>query len=334
MLSPSPLDYTMDFTMDHEPRPRHHPREALKKDRQLSLVQDDRHDSGLDSMKDEEYENLVRELEDIHLQPAEAAAGLQSGAGQPGQAWKQQVTEDGDTILHLAIIHEEKFLSLEIIHQAGRDTDFLNFQNNLNQTPLHLAVITDQPEIAETLLKAGCDAEIRDFRGNTPLHIACEQGSLRGVGVLTQYCLKHQINSLLQSSNYNGHTCLHLASIQGYLAIVEHLLSLGADVNAQEPCNGRTALHLAVDLQNQELVSLLLKHGADVNKVTYQGYSPYQLTWGRSNSFIQEQLRQFTTADLQTLPESEDESCESESEFTEDELLYDDCIIGGWHVPC
>lgn len=331
MLSPSALDYNMDLAMEAEAL-RQHPREALKKDRQLSLVQDDRHDSGLDSMKDDEYESLVRELEDIRLQPPEASAGLPPP---PGQAWKQQVTEDGDTFLHLAIIHEEKCLSLEIIRQAGRDPAFLNFHNNLNQTPLHLAVITDQPEIAETLLKAGCDAEARDFRGNTPLHIACEQGSLRGVGVLTQYCPKQQVSSVLQSSNYNGHTCLHLASIQGYLAIVEHLLSLGADVNAQEPCNGRTALHLAVDLQNQELVSLLLKHGADVNKVTYQGYSPYHLTWGRSNSFIQEQLRQVTTADLQMLPESEDdESCESESEFTEDELLYDDCVIGGRHVPC
>lgn len=35
---------------------------------------------------------------------------------------------------------------------------------------------------------------------------------------------------------FAGHTCLHLASIQGYLAIVEYLLSLGADVNAQV-CN-------------------------------------------------------------------------------------------------
>ncbi|KFZ56848.1 NF-kappa-B inhibitor alpha, partial [Podiceps cristatus] len=198
------------------------------------------------------------------------------------------------------------------------------------QTPLHLAVITDQPEIAEHLLKAGCDLEIRDFRGNSPLHIACQQGSLRSVSVLTQYCQPHHLLPVLQATNYNGHTCLHLASIQGYLAIVEYLLSLGADVNAQEPCNGRTALHLAVDLQNSDLVSLLVKHGADVNKVTYQGYSPYQLTWGRDNSSIQEQLKQLTTADLQMLPESEDEeSSESEPEFTEDELMYDDCLIGG-----
>lgn len=35
--------------------------------------------------------------------------------------------------LHLAIIHEEKPLSLEIIHQAGCDKVFLNFQNQLGQ---------------------------------------------------------------------------------------------------------------------------------------------------------------------------------------------------------
>ncbi|XP_067390103.1 NF-kappa-B inhibitor alpha [Emydura macquarii macquarii] len=305
-------------------------REPLKKERQLGLLPDDRHDSGLDSMKEEEYALLVEELRGIRLQPSEELGPLHEGQHPPAQPWQLQVTEEGDTFLHLAIIHEEKALSLEVIRQATGDPAVLNFQNNLNQTPLHLAVITEQPEIAETLLKAGCDPEIRDFRGNTPLHIACEQGSLRGVSVLTQYCQQHHLYSVLQSANYNGHTCLHLASIQGYLAIVERLLSLGADVNAQEPCNGRTALHLAVDLQNSELVSLLVKHGADVNKVTYQGYSPYQLTWGRESSSIQEQLKHLTTADLQMLPESEDEeSCESESEFTEDELIYDDCVIGG-----
>ncbi|XP_068802570.1 NF-kappa-B inhibitor alpha [Struthio camelus] len=303
-------------------------REALRKERPAGPLQDDRHDSGLDSMKDEEYCQLVKELQDIRLQPREAPAWPQGDP--PPHAWAQQLTEDGDTFLHLAIIHVEKALSLEVIRQTAGDPAFLNFQNNLSQTPLHLAVITDQPEIAENLLKAGCDPEIRDFRGNTPLHIACEQGSLRSVSVLTQYCQQHHLLPVLQATNYNGHTCLHLASIQGYLAVVEYLLSLGADVNAQEPCNGRTALHLAVDLQNSDLVSLLVKHGADVNKVTYQGYSPYQLTWGRENSSIQEQLKELTTADLRLLPESEDEeSSESESEFTEDELMYDDCLIGG-----
>uniref|UniRef100_A0A8C9PWQ3 NF-kappa-B inhibitor alpha n=1 Tax=Spermophilus dauricus TaxID=99837 RepID=A0A8C9PWQ3_SPEDA len=232
--------------------------------------------------------------------------------------------------LHLAIIHEEKTLTMEVIRQVKGDLPFLNFQNNLQQTPLHLAVITNQPEIAEALLEAGCDPELRDFRGNTPLHLACEHGFLASIGVLTQACTTQHLQSILQATNYNGHTCLHLASIHGYLGIVEFLVSLGADVNAQEPCNGRTALHLAVDLQNPDLVSLLLKCGADVNRVTYQGYSPYQLTWGRPSTRIQQQLGQLTLENLQMLPESEDEeSYDTESEFTEDELPYDDCVFGG-----
>ncbi|MEE6493162.1 hypothetical protein FKM82_016752 [Ascaphus truei] len=200
----------------------------------------------------------------------------------------------------------------------------------LFQTPLHLAVITEQPEIAQMLLKAGSDPEIRDFRGNTALHIACKQGSLRGLGVITQYCKSHQIPSLLQSINYDGYTCLHLAAIHGFLAIVESLIRLGADINAQEPCNGRTALHLAVDLQNAELMSLLLKLGADTNRVTYQGYSPCQLTWGRNNLLIQQQLVALTQENLQNLPESDEEdSCDSESEYSDDEIMYDDCTFGG-----
>ncbi|KAL2790018.1 NF-kappa-B inhibitor alpha [Daubentonia madagascariensis] len=294
------------------------PRDGLKKERLL----DDRHDSGLDSMKDEEYEQMVKELREIRLEPQEAPRGA--------EPWKQQLTEDGDSFLHLAIIHEEKALTMEVIRQVKGDLAFLNFQNNLQQTPLHLAVITNQPEIAEALLEAGCDPELRDFRGNTPLHLACEQGCLASVGVLTQTCTTQHLHSILQATNYNGHTCLHLASIHGYLGIVELLVSLGADVNAQEPCNGRTALHLAVDLQNPDLVSLLLKCGADVNRVTYQGYSPYQLTWGRPSTRIQQQLGQLTLENLQMLPESEDEeSYDTESEFTEDELPYDDCVFGG-----
>ncbi|XP_029454823.1 NF-kappa-B inhibitor alpha [Rhinatrema bivittatum] len=306
-------DYAREIGMDFARDP--------KKERHLHGPED-RQDSGLDSMKDDEYDKMVEELKEIRLQPSGCPAP------QAPEPWKEQVTEDRDTILHLAIIHEEDALALEAIKQAAGDSAFLNFQNNLKQTPLHLAAITEKPEIAQALLQAGCDPEVRDFRGNTALHIACEQGSLRGVGVLTQYSRNHHVQALLKCVNYNGHTCLHLASIHGFLAIVENLISLGADINAQEPCNGRTALHLAVDLQNEDLVSLLVKRGADVNRVTYQGYSPYQLTWGRENAGIQKQLEQLTLNSLQMLPDSEEEdSCESE--YSDDEPMYDDCIFGG-----
>ncbi|XP_053553743.1 NF-kappa-B inhibitor alpha [Bombina bombina] len=293
--------------------------------RKDKMIHDDRTDSGLDSLKEEEYNNIIREMEDFRIQPIETVK-LEYNP----EPWKTQVNEDGDTFLHLAIIHEEKSLTQEAIRKSVNDSFYLNLQNHLYQTPLHLAVITEQPEIAQVLLQSGCDPEIRDLRGNTALHIACKQGSLRGVGVITQYAKSHHLKSLLQSVNYDGHTCLHLASIYGFLAVVEILIKLGADINAQEPCNGRTALHMAVDLQNADLLSLLLKLGADVNKVTYQGYSPCQLTWGRKNLSIQQQLVALTKENLQHLPESEEEdSSDSDSEYTDDMMTYDDCTIGG-----
>ncbi|KAE8587411.1 hypothetical protein XENTR_v10021965 [Xenopus tropicalis] len=295
----------------------------LRKDK---LLQDDRIDSGLDSLKEEEYTAIITDLSNMRME------GPPDTSNYEPEPWKKEVNEDGDTFLHLAIIHEEKTLVKEAIQRSYRDHFYLNKQNNLHQTALHLAVITEQQDISQSLLQAGCDPEIQDFCGNTALHIACKQGSLRGVGVIFQYCEK-QLPALLQSVNYDGHTCLHLASIHGYLAIVENLINKGADINAQEPCNGRTVLHMAVDLQNYDLMKLLLKHGADVNRVTYQGYSPCQLTWGRNNMLIQQQLVEVTHKNLQYLPESEEEdSSDSEYEYNDDEVRPRDefIIVMAW----
>ncbi|KAJ1102934.1 hypothetical protein NDU88_000373 [Pleurodeles waltl] len=296
-----------------------HPGHGLKKEPGF----EERLDSGLDSMKEDEYEQMVLDLQDIRLQPAPPALG------EP-QPWHGQRTEDGDTFLHLAIIHAAEDQALKAVQLSAPDLAFLSAQNHLKQTPLHLAVITEQPQITQALLKAGCDPEIRDFQGNTALHLACERGSLRAVGLLTQHCKRQQLQALLQTVNYSGRTCLHVAALHGFLAIVEQLVSLGADINAPEPCNGRTALHLAVDLQNADLVSELVRLGADVNSVTYQGYSPYQLTWGRDNLKIRCQLQGLTKSDLHDLPDSEDDdSAQSDSDFSDDELMYDDCTLHG-----
>ncbi|XP_075049508.1 NF-kappa-B inhibitor alpha [Mixophyes fleayi] len=304
------MDYSRNIMVDGDVR-------MPGKDKLLQ-GNEDRTDSGLDSLKDEEYNNIVKDIQNLRI-PSDPNPIYEP------EGWKLQTNEDGDTLLHLAIIHEAKDLAFEAIRRSYRDTFYLNRQNHLHQTPLHLAIITEQCEIAEKLLQAGCNPEIRDYRGNTPLHIASEKGSLCGVGVIVQNCNDH-LSSLLQHANYNGHTCLHLASNNGFLAIVENLIMLGADVNAQEPCNGRTALHIAVDRQNSQLMHLLLKYGADVNRITYQGYSPCQLTWGRSNLEIQQYLLDVTEERLQYLPESEDEdSSESESEHSDDEYSYDDC---------
>lgn len=204
---------------------------------------------------------------------------------------------------------------------------FLNVQNHQRQTALHLAVITEQPRLLEGLLKAGADPLLADDSGNTALHIACKKGSLACFGVITQNCQRH-LTSIVSFPNYSGHNCLHLASINGYISLVESLIRLGADINAQEQCSGRTALHLAVDLQNPTLVCRLLDLGADVNCLNYGGFTPYHLTYGRQNEEIRCQLYERTAQELRELPESESDDSDMEDlDLLEDEL-YDDIKFG------
>ncbi|KAI1897800.1 hypothetical protein AGOR_G00087000 [Albula goreensis] len=282
----------MDYDMDH-------PNPKLDK----MSCNEDRVDSGLDSLKEEEFRNIVEDMESLNM------AAVEPTRNDNNEPWKKEVTEDGDTFLHLAIIHEAKEQAIQMI----------------NLSP----VIMEQPKIVEKLLVAGCDPLLVDSSGNTALHIACKRGSMLCFAVLTQVCPKH-LPSILKAPNYSGHNCLHLASIHGFLSLVESLIRLGADVDAQEQCNGRTALHLAVDLQNPELVKLLVTSGADVNSLTYGGYTPYHLTFGRQNGEIRQQLHDLTAQELRELPESESESEDSDVEAqSEDDEMYDDIHFVG-----
>lgn len=57
-----------------------------------------------------------------------------------------------------------------------------------------------------------------------------------------------------------GHTCLHLASIHGYLAIVEHLVTLGADVNAQVSTSPFHLISVGLALYGEQVSRCSHKH--------------------------------------------------------------------------
>ncbi|XP_061563540.1 NF-kappa-B inhibitor alpha-like [Cololabis saira] len=283
-------------------------------------LQDERFDSGLDSLKEDE---LVSDFEDFSLSSQTARDKLHTEECEP---WRTASTEDGDTLLHLAVIHEASEQAAQMIKLSHKHP-FLNFQNHQRQTALHLAVITEQPALVDRLLKAGADPLLVDNSGNTALHIACKRGSLACFGVITQNCQRH-LAAVASFPNYSGHNCLHLASINGYISLVESLVQLGADINAQEPCSGRTALHLAVDLENPTLVSRLLELGANVNCLNYGGFAPYHLTYGRQNEAIRSQLYDRTAQELRELPDSETDESDMEELDLLDEELYDDIKFG------
>uniref|UniRef100_A0A7N6A2X8 RHD domain-containing protein n=1 Tax=Anabas testudineus TaxID=64144 RepID=A0A7N6A2X8_ANATE len=191
--------------------------------------------------------------------------------------------EDGDTGLHLAVLHKQaealKSLSRVVSVLAGEEV--LNMRNHLYQTPLHLAVITQQEEMVEALLLAGADPTLTDRHGNTVLHLASQQDG----GGMVQFLLQHrEMRALLDHTNSAGLCAIHLAVLANQLSSLRELLGAGANVEAQECGCGRTALHLATEAENVSLAGCLLLEGnAKVDCCTFNGSTPLHIASGRGS---------------------------------------------------
>ncbi|XP_055034514.2 nuclear factor NF-kappa-B p105 subunit [Misgurnus anguillicaudatus] len=192
--------------------------------------------------------------------------------------------ENGDTGLHLGVIHSQtdavRNLAQVIFVLPGEDV--LNMRNDLYQTPLHLAVVTQQKEVVEALLEADVDVTLTDRNGNTALHLAAQHKE----GNVLRLLLKHNSAARLTGVPNTAGLCpLHLAVRANSLGCMRALLEAGVDVEVQELTCGRTALHLATEMDNLSLAGCLLLEGnANVDSVTYNGSTPLHIAAGRGST--------------------------------------------------
>uniref|UniRef100_A0A803SUF7 Nuclear factor kappa B subunit 2 n=1 Tax=Anolis carolinensis TaxID=28377 RepID=A0A803SUF7_ANOCA len=168
--------------------------------------------------------------------------------------------ENGDTPLHLAVIHEQTAVIAQLVQVAVSipNQQIINIANHLQQTPLHLAVITRQPRVAGFLLQAGADPTLLDRYGNSIIHLALQLGEEEMLRTLLCHLGPHTLH-LLETPNYLGLFPVHLAVKCKRLTCLELLVEKGADVNAAERQSGRTPLHLAVEMENLNLATCLIK---------------------------------------------------------------------------
>ncbi|XP_048745073.1 NF-kappa-B inhibitor alpha-like isoform X2 [Ostrea edulis] len=195
--------------------------------------------------------------------------------------------KDGDTSLHLAIIHESTKAAMVMIFLVSNlDSELLDIPNMLLQTPLHLAVLLRSVELVDILIHCGADFECRDLHGNTPLHVACYHGYDDIVMCFLKFANGSQTapSSIrgINDRNYDGQTCLHLSTVNTSLPVVKLLTMYGADVNARDGKSGKTILHYAAETGNTILLDYVLQlRGVDVNSRSYAGQTPTTLARGR-----------------------------------------------------
>ncbi|KAM6969853.1 NF-kappa-B inhibitor beta [Aplochiton taeniatus] len=297
-----------------------------------------------DSITDDTMGNISQELGTMHLnEPVIADTGGEDDAARQAATSPEEerrrreelfntlnfVSEDGDTALHLAFIHEhwtfvQYLLGVIAVDQSW--VPYLDIQNDLGQTALHLAVIVDQSACVRGLLWGGASAEIQERGGNTPLHLAVRELRHNCVREMTSNC---QNTDYLHISNYSGLSALHLAVQKGREDIICMLIEAGADVNQRDLGSGRSPLLWAVESQSSRVVQLLLQAGASVDQPSYAGHTALYCALHRPNKEVQALLKAGGASDTHGQDE-EDEDEDEEQDSEEDE--FDDVVINGQRV--
>ncbi|CAH0716261.1 unnamed protein product, partial [Brenthis ino] len=133
----------------------------------------------------------------------------------------------------------------------------INLKNNNNESPLHFAARYGRYHTACQLLDSDKGTFIineSDGEGLTPLHIASREGHTRVVQLLLN-------RGALLHRDHNGRNPLHLAAMSGYTQTIELLHSVHSHLLDQSDKDGNTPLHLATMENKPNSIALLLSMG-------------------------------------------------------------------------
>lgn len=180
------------------------------------------------------------------------------------------------------------------IHDAARKGDLkkvqeilasdpkaVNAQDGSGDTPLHLAALHAQLKVAEALIAAGANVNMKNsYPDITPEALGqffsssnhADPIMLLHTSTRSDAVNTHQVNA--EATKDNGYTPLVLAVFAAdHNKMIQLLIEHGADVNARG-ITGTTPLFWAVLRGQKDDVKLLLDHGADPNLTNAFGDTP------------------------------------------------------------
>ncbi|KAJ4004805.1 hypothetical protein NW752_009529 [Fusarium irregulare] len=175
------------------------------------------------------------------------------------------LNKDGATALMMAAERGNIELA-KLFFEYGADTTLSFATEEYKLTLLHfLCIKKEEVEWFETVLRPGVEASLLmgDVKGRTPLHIACQNGTIHAVELILGY-RGGNVKAMIEAKSTQLWTPLWLAARNGHLEIVKILLDHGAaETIAAVSDEGKTALWLASRYGHTDLVQELLKRGAE-----------------------------------------------------------------------
>ena len=177
---------------------------------------------------------------------------------------------DGASRLHRAGATQTAHQVRDLIDQ-GADPNLRNWRG---ETPLHRAAIRNPDlDVSRALIGAGADVNAQDEKGATPLHRAAPNASPARGNLLIE------AGASVDVRDKRGAAPLHYAAESGREEMLARLVEAGADLNSQDQA-GRTPLRIAVEKGWGDSTKTLLAHGADPNVPDNEGRIPLHLAYG------------------------------------------------------
>ena len=171
---------------------------------------------------------------------------------------------------------------------------------------LCLAAYHNRVDLVKALIEKDVNPDLEDRKGRTALFMASARGYLPIVKELTNPNLGKYVNlsgpepisysrrADLNAQDKEGYSPLHMAVSGGHQAVVEELLSLGANIDVQLQV-GATPLMQASHDGNLDLVRLLVSYNADPSLETNNGMTALKLASARQHHSVVEFLKSSKT---------------------------------------
>ena len=201
-------------------------------------------------------------------------------AKKPKKIWQYKTSEnDGSTILHCSVIHNNAKITKEIIrycknHLLADDLHkFINKKNDKGITALHYASFKGNIDIIHRLVFYGANLSLLTNKSLDVIDFAC-QGNKPNSLVYFHYYYSAKIN--FERLDEKNSTALHWACFSGSYECVEFLLNQNVNLNPKDE-EGNTPLHLAVLSGISKIVRILLQKGALTNIKNNKRETPLQL---------------------------------------------------------
>ena len=130
-------------------------------------------------------------------------------------------------------------------------------------------------ELTRLLVGAGAAIDVKNDKGETPLHSAASHGHTEMASLLISAGAGVNVKS---AGRFSGNTPLHMAAVDGHNETAQVLVSAGADIHAKNYFK-QTPLHQAAWCGRTDTVQWLISVGADVNAKDNVGETPLDKAW-------------------------------------------------------